>query len=477
MKNNFSILKTGAAAFALAAVLALASCTSAAIVKNQDAWPEFYTENPPASVLVMPPINQTNNVDAKDYFYYTLQAAMANNGYYSFPPILSYETLQAESAYDAEMFIENDIAAFRRTFGADLLLFTRITNWKKHPVGGIVDVEIEYILRSTSTGNIVYQRKVNCACDTSFKSGLANSGGILSIVGLVVDAIGTAVKTAATDYTIVARGANNFGIDVPKGKYSPYFMKDYDTLKGANPGRYTIQSGQVTDNWLFAPATLTSLQAKGALVPSALAASASAGASSSSTSSSSGTSAASSQSSPAQEAALSDSSGSQGVPENSSVYAMMADSQDLWTMTENVLKLAQSKAGTSFPMLSNPYAVCKTSSFSGGGRMLPAVDLGEHVLGAMVWGRDRDSADEGKAGFYIGKKGTTKDKAFLASLRDAAESQGWKKKTPYSGPYGRMFLEEAEFQMQNEDAFRAYLADYESASAALAEILKAAKKR
>ena len=43
--------------------------------------------------------------------------------------------------------------------------------------------------------------------------------------------------------------------------------------------------------------------------------------------------------------------------------------------------------------------------------------------------------------------------------------------------YGRMFLEEAEFQMQNEDAFRAYLADYESASAALAEILKAAKKR
>ncbi len=434
MKNNFSILKTGAAAFALAAVLALASCTSAAMVKNQDAWPEFYTENPPASVLVMPPINQTNNVDAKDYFYYTLQAAMANNGYYSFPPILSYETLQAESAYDAEMFIENDIAAFRRTFGADLLLFTRITNWKKHPVGGIVDVEIEYILRSTSTGNIVYQRKVNCACDTSFKSGLANSGGILSIVGLVVDAIGTAVKTAATDYTIVARGANNFGIDVPKGKYSPYFMKDYDTLKGANPGRYTIQSGQVTDNWLFASATLTSLQAKEALVPSALAASASAGASSAS---SARTSAASSQSSPAQEAALSDSSGSQGVPENSSVYAMMADSQDLWTMTENVLKLAQSKAGTSFPMLSNPYAVCKTSSFSGGGRMLPAVDLGEHVLGAMVWGRDRDSSDVGKAGFYIGKKGTTKDQAFLASLRGRGRVPNAKRRC-VQGLFGRL---------------------------------------
>jgi hypothetical protein len=91
----------------------------------------------------MPPINLTNNVDAKDYFYYTLQTAVANRGYYSFPPLLSYEVLQQESAYDSELFLESDIAAFRRTFGADLLLFTKITNWKKHPVGGKVDVEIE----------------------------------------------------------------------------------------------------------------------------------------------------------------------------------------------------------------------------------------------------------------------------------------------------------------------------------------------
>ncbi len=458
--------------FAIAALfveLAFVSCASKNVTKNMEAWPEFYTETPPASILVMPPINQTNNVDAKDYFYYTLQTTMANRGYYVFPPLLSYETLQQESAYDSELFIESDITAFRRTFGADLLLFTRITNWKKHPVGGKVDVEIEYILRSASTGNTVYSRKMNCVCDTSFKSGLANSGGIFALVGVIVDAIGTAVKTGVTDYTIVARGCNQFGIDVPAGKYNPYFGKDYDTLAGSNPGNVMIQSNWVTDNALFAPATLDALAKKEAAP--ALSGAVSNASSVGPLSSGQSASNSSSQSSPAQEAALSDSSGSQGVPENSSVHAMLADSQDLWTMTENVLKLAQSKAGTSFPMLSNPY----TSSSCG--RTLPAVDLGEHVLGAMVWSRNRSSVDEGKAGFYIGRKGTTKDKAFLASLRAAAESQGWKKKTPYSGPYGRMFLEEAEFQMQNEDAFRAYLADYESASAALAEILKAAKKR
>ncbi len=258
MKNKNSII----AAIAVFLCLSLISCASQSAGKNMDRWPEFYTENPPASVLVMPPINLTNNVDAKDYFYYTLQTAVANRGYYSFPPLLSYEVLQQESAYDSELFLESDIAAFRRTFGADLLLFTKITNWKKHPVGGKVDVEIEYIIRSTTTGNTVYSRKMNCVCDTSVKSGLSRSGGIFAIVGVLVDAIGTAVKTAATDYTIVARGCNQFGIDVPAGKYSPYFGKDYDTASGANPGNIMIQTQYVTDNAFFTPATLDALSQK-----------------------------------------------------------------------------------------------------------------------------------------------------------------------------------------------------------------------
>ena len=123
------------AVFGALLCFALISCVSPSAGKNINVWPEFYTENPPASVLVMPPINLTNNVDAKDYFYFTLQTAVANRGYYSFPPLLSYEVLQQESAYDSELFLESDLTAFKRTFGADLVLFTKITNWKKHPVG------------------------------------------------------------------------------------------------------------------------------------------------------------------------------------------------------------------------------------------------------------------------------------------------------------------------------------------------------
>ena len=297
---------------ALAVEVALVSCASKPTAKNMEAWPEFYTENPPASVLVMPPINLTNNVDAKDYFYYTLQTAVANRGYYSFPPLLSYETLQQESAYDSELFLESNIAPFKRTFGADLLLFTKITNWKKHPVGGKVDVEIEYILRSTATGNTVYSRKMNCVCDTSYKSGLANSGSILALVGLIGDAIGTAIKTAATDYTIVARGCNQFGIDVPLGKYHPAFGKDYDTIAGANPGNVAIQSNWVTDNAAYTPAALDAWNKKEPF--SAMAGTVAA-------------SAASNASSGGQAAASSDQQNSSlsKIPENSSVHAMLSE--------------------------------------------------------------------------------------------------------------------------------------------------------
>lgn len=241
MKAKISLVLIALAAFALA------SCTSAASVKNIDAHPEFYTDNPPVSILVMPPINQTNYVDAKDYFYYTLEAALANKGYYVFPPLLSMNTLQENSAYDSELFLEGNIAAFRRTFGADLLLFTKITEWEKHPVGGHVDVTVEYILRSTATGETIYQRKGTFDADTTVS---VNGGGIL---GLLIQVAATAAKTAATDYTTVARACNYSTLDMPAGKYSPLHLVDAENAAGANPTSAKWDVSGFTDEIKFTP--------------------------------------------------------------------------------------------------------------------------------------------------------------------------------------------------------------------------------
>lgn len=247
MKNKLTFVS---AAIFVASSVFLFSCASAPKAKLSEAYPAFYEEKPPVSILVMPPINLTDNVEAKDYFYYTLQAVLANRGYYSFPPLLSMQTLQENSAYDSEIFYEGNISKFGQLFGADLLLFTKISEWKKRPVGGAIDVTVEYVFRSTSTGETVYSRKGSVICDTKFKSGLATNGNpIVMLIGLVVDAIGTAVKTGVTDYTAVARSCNYITLvnDLPAGKYLPIFGTDGDNVAGDSSFNYRISAGTYAD--------------------------------------------------------------------------------------------------------------------------------------------------------------------------------------------------------------------------------------
>ena len=85
-------------------------------------------EEKPATVVVMPPINQTTHAEAKDYFYSTLYESLCEKGYYVYPSYLTLQLFQQESAYDAEMFLENDLSSFRNMLGADAAMFTIIKN-------------------------------------------------------------------------------------------------------------------------------------------------------------------------------------------------------------------------------------------------------------------------------------------------------------------------------------------------------------
>ncbi|MBQ7538106.1 MAG: DUF799 family lipoprotein [Treponema sp.] len=192
------------------------SCGTTTRGLKSEVFAEMYGEKPPVSILVMPPINTTSNVDAKDYFYYTLNQTLADSGYYVYPSLLAMETLQSESAYDSELFVDGDISKFGSTFGADLVLFTTITRWEKSVVGSKVIVEIDYNFRSTSTGNTVYHRATTFTCNTAAQS----SGG--GLFALALQAALSVAQTALTDYVRVARACNYTSLsgDLPAGKYN-----------------------------------------------------------------------------------------------------------------------------------------------------------------------------------------------------------------------------------------------------------------
>lgn len=76
-------------------------------------YPKMYDERP-KSIVIMPPINQTNFVEAKEYFYTTLYVPLCEKGYYVFSPYLTMELFRSESAYDSELFVNGNLSPFRR---------------------------------------------------------------------------------------------------------------------------------------------------------------------------------------------------------------------------------------------------------------------------------------------------------------------------------------------------------------------------
>lgn len=199
------------------AVITLASCSTPKTMGEQ--YPAMYEEKP-LTIAIMPPINQTNHAEAKDYFYTTMYLPLCEKGYYVFSPYLTMEMFQTESAYDAEQFIEGDLSTFRQVLNADAAMFTIIKDWRRNNVGGRLTVDIEYILRSTKTGQTLYRKEGNITVDTSINAG---GGGIGALVGMIA----TTINTAVTDKVVAGRKCNAFVLsDLPAGKYSTMYEKD-----------------------------------------------------------------------------------------------------------------------------------------------------------------------------------------------------------------------------------------------------------
>lgn len=197
--------------YILALTIALASCSK---VTKEMAYPKMYEEKP-LTILIMPPINNTDHAEAKDFFYSSLYQPIVEKGYYVISPALSMDILRQESAYDSEQFINGSLKQFKNVFGADAALFTTIDKWEKKSLNNSITVGVTYVLKSTSTGEVLYER-----------SGEMPVGFSKNSINLVKKVYGM-IKTAMTDKIVVARKCNKAAFyTLPYGPYSPKYEKD-----------------------------------------------------------------------------------------------------------------------------------------------------------------------------------------------------------------------------------------------------------
>lgn len=203
----------------------LASCGIGSSYTRGSQYAKMYEEKP-ITLLIMPPINNSTNVEAKDLLYTSISRPLVEAGYYVISPLVAMDVMKAESAYDAELFIDAPLAIFNNYFGADAVVFSVIDSWNKKGLG--IETNISYIIKSAYTNEVLFERSCDLYLDLSINS---NSGTLL---GILVDLAASAINTAATDHIIAARQANYFIMnDIPRGKYSPDHMIDKDYSAGS----------------------------------------------------------------------------------------------------------------------------------------------------------------------------------------------------------------------------------------------------
>jgi hypothetical protein len=205
----------------------LVGCAAAPAEKKD--YTKFRSENP-RSILVVPVVNNTVNVDAPDYFLSTVSFPIAERGYYIFPINLVKNVMEEEGLSDANLVHSADPARLGELYGADSILYISIENWETTyaVLVATTTVSFEYILKSGKTGEEFWRETSTINYTPQSQS---SGGGLVGL--LVVMAINAAVQKAAPNYMPLARQANGTAVNtvgqgLPAGPYHQSYEKDTD---------------------------------------------------------------------------------------------------------------------------------------------------------------------------------------------------------------------------------------------------------
>lgn len=218
MKRCFLVLVIGA-------MLLQTSCSTSKLTKGE-MYSLLYEENP-VSILVMPPINTTDDIEAADLLYSTLNHSIAEAGYYVIPPIIAKDVFEKEGVIHSELFIDAPLNKFNEYFGADAVLFTVINDWSR--MEWVMRTEVRYILKSTISNEVLFDK----VCKVQFDNGKGYvSFGSSPFMNFLADVSTTFVSlldAALSNFFETAEFGNHTALaDLPSGKYDSKYKQDMD---------------------------------------------------------------------------------------------------------------------------------------------------------------------------------------------------------------------------------------------------------
>lgn len=210
-------------------VLAVGLLGACVVPVEKKDYTHFREENL-RSILIVPVVNSTVNVNASDYFLSTIAIPVAERGYYTFPINLVKQVMEEDGLSDANMVHAADPTRLGELFGADAILYITIEHWETTYVilSSTTTVSFTYVLKSGRSGEELWRESSTLRYTPN-----AGGGGGNILATLIVMAVQAAIQKAAPNYIPLARQANAQAIwtpsrGLPAGPYHKLYGKDLD---------------------------------------------------------------------------------------------------------------------------------------------------------------------------------------------------------------------------------------------------------
>jgi hypothetical protein len=158
----------------------------------------------PRSILVVPTINRSLDVDAPNYVLAALPIPIAEKGYYVFPVNTTKFVLEQEGFYEGERIHQQPPESLAKLFGSDAILYVAIKQWdaKFAIFTTVVTVDFDYRLVSKNGVELWRENK-----RMQYQPQNNNNAG--SPMALLLTAvINAAVTRAAPNYMPLTQQAN-----------------------------------------------------------------------------------------------------------------------------------------------------------------------------------------------------------------------------------------------------------------------------
>jgi hypothetical protein len=171
--------------------LLLAGCTAPKVVDYT-----AFRKAKPASILVLPPVNESVDIKATPSMYAQTSRPLAEAGYYVMPVALVQETFQQNGLTQPEDMHAVPLARLREIFGADAVLYIKIhrfgTSYKI--IASETVVEAEARLVDARSGDMLWKGSAKA----SSEEGRNQNNGL---IGALVTAVIQQIVSTTTDHS------------------------------------------------------------------------------------------------------------------------------------------------------------------------------------------------------------------------------------------------------------------------------------